>query len=80
MQGLKPRPGKAQVFVYPECSEGHVVADVIRLDKGHTEGLEPVATWNRGLGPTWYPIALAVLAIPQCSAGGRLYVMRSHER
>jgi hypothetical protein len=39
-----------------------------------------VATWNRGLGPTWYPIALAVLAIPQCWAGGRLYVIRSHER
>ena len=39
-----------------------------------------VATWNRGLGPRWYPIALAVLAIPQCWAGGRLYVMPSHER
>jgi hypothetical protein len=39
-----------------------------------------VATWNRGLGPRWYPIALAVLAIPQCLVGGRLYVMRSHER
>src|SRR5436309_571821 len=36
-----------------------------------------VATWNRGLGPRWYPIALAVLAIPQCWVGGRLYVMRS---
>jgi hypothetical protein len=32
-----------------------------------------VATWNKGLGPNWYPIALAVLAIPQCWAGGRLY-------
>lgn len=39
-----------------------------------------VATWNRGLGPRWYPIALAVLAIPQCWAGGRLYVMRSDKR
>jgi len=39
-----------------------------------------VATWNRGLGPRWYPIALAVLAIPQCWVGGRLYVMRSHAR
>jgi hypothetical protein len=36
-----------------------------------------VATWNRGLGPRWYPIALAVLAIPQCWVGGRLYLMRS---
>ena len=32
-----------------------------------------VATWNRGLGPHWYPIALAVLAIPQSWVGGRLY-------
>ena len=39
-----------------------------------------VATWNRGLGPRWYPIALAVLAITQCWVGGRLYVMRSRER
>jgi hypothetical protein len=31
------------------------------------------ATWNLGLGPRWYPIALAVLAIPQCWLGGRLY-------
>jgi hypothetical protein len=39
-----------------------------------------VATWNRGLGPALYPIALAVLAIPQCWAGGRLYVARSGMR
>ena len=31
------------------------------------------ATWGKGLGPNWYPIALVVLAIPQCWAGGRLY-------
>jgi hypothetical protein len=36
-----------------------------------------VATWNLGLGPRWYPIALAVLAIPQCWAGGKIYQMRS---
>jgi hypothetical protein len=34
------------------------------------------ATWNRGLGPRWYPIALVVLAIPQCWVGGRLYEAR----
>jgi hypothetical protein len=41
-----------------------------------------VATWNRGLGPRWYPIALVVLAIPQSWLGGRLYARRSgrHER
>jgi hypothetical protein len=42
--GRKPRPGRAEVFEYPECNGGHVVADVIRLDKGHTEGLEPNVT------------------------------------
>ena len=36
-----------------------------------------VATWNLGLGPRWYPIALAVLAIPQCWAGGRIYELQS---
>ena len=42
--GLKARPGKAEVFVYPNCKDGRVVADVMRLDKGHTEGLEPKVT------------------------------------
>jgi hypothetical protein len=36
-----------------------------------------VATWNLGLAPKWYPISLAVLAIPQCWAGGRLHEIRS---
>ncbi|TMQ56480.1 MAG: hypothetical protein E6K72_05060 [Candidatus Eisenbacteria bacterium] len=35
-----------------------------------------VATWNLGLGPRWYPIALAVLAIPQCWLGGKIHEMR----
>lgn len=35
------------------------------------------ATWNKGLAPMWYPIALVVLAIPQCWAGGRLYELLS---
>jgi hypothetical protein len=34
-------------------------------------------SWNAGLGPRWYPIALVVLAIPQCWAGGKLYETRS---
>ncbi|MBI1765004.1 MAG: alpha/beta hydrolase [Acidobacteria bacterium] len=42
--GLLPAPGKAQVSVFPDCKEGRVVADVVRLDKGHTEGLEPKIT------------------------------------
>ena len=36
-----------------------------------------VATWNLELGPRWYPIALVVLAIPQCWVGGKLYEMQS---
>jgi len=39
--GLEPRPGRARVYVYPDTRGGWLVADVIRLDKGHTEGLEP---------------------------------------
>ena len=39
-----------------------------------------VATWNLGLGPRWYPIALAALAIPQCWAGGRIYEIQSGRR
>jgi hypothetical protein len=39
-----------------------------------------VVTWNLGLGSRWYPIALAVLAIPQCWAGGRIYEMQSGTR
>jgi hypothetical protein len=42
--GLLPAPGKAQAFVFPDCKDGRVVADVVRLDKGHTEGLEPKVT------------------------------------
>ncbi|MDP3736905.1 MAG: alpha/beta hydrolase [Hyphomonadaceae bacterium] len=42
--GLKPRPGTAEVMVYPGCKGGKLVADVVRKDKGHTEGLEPNVT------------------------------------
>jgi pimeloyl-ACP methyl ester carboxylesterase len=40
--GREPRGGTAEVYVHPGGS--HVVADVVRLDKGHTEGLEPNIT------------------------------------
>src|ERR1700687_4897815 len=42
--GLLPAPGKAQVYLYPDCKDGRVVADVVRLGEGHTEGLEPKVT------------------------------------
>lgn len=39
--GREPRGGTANVWVYPDARDGRVIADVVRLDKGHTEGLEP---------------------------------------
>ncbi len=42
--GLLPAPGKAQIYAYSDCKDGMVVADVMRVDKGHTEGLEPKIT------------------------------------
>jgi hypothetical protein len=42
--GHLPRPGTAEVFEYPHCKDGRVVADVVRMGKGHTEGLEPHVT------------------------------------
>lgn len=42
--GGKARPGSARIYTYPRCQEGRVVADIVRLDKGHTEGLEPHIT------------------------------------
>jgi len=42
--GLPAAPGKAMVYMYPGCKDGRVVADVVRIEKGHTEGLEPKVT------------------------------------
>jgi hypothetical protein len=42
--GREARPGTAQVYEYPGCKDGRLVADVLRMDKGHTEGLEPKVT------------------------------------
>jgi hypothetical protein len=42
--GLLPRPGTAEVYVFENARDGRVIADVVRLDKGHTEGLEPNIT------------------------------------
>jgi hypothetical protein len=35
-----------------------------------------VATWNKNLGPHWYPIALVVLALPTAWIGGKLRLMQ----
>jgi hypothetical protein len=42
--GLFPRPGTAQVSVFRDARDGRVIADVVRLDKGQTEGFEPRIT------------------------------------
>jgi len=31
-----------------------------------------IGTWNLGMGPHWYPIAIAVLGLPECWLGGML--------
>jgi pimeloyl-ACP methyl ester carboxylesterase len=42
--GRYPRSGRAEVYTFPACKGARVVADVVRLQKGHTEGLEPNVT------------------------------------
>lgn len=42
--GHYPKSGRALVYVFPHCRDGRVVADVVRLQKGHTEGYEPNVT------------------------------------
>ena len=42
--GRGPAPGTAQVYAFPNAKDDRVIADVVRLDKGHTEGLEPQIT------------------------------------
>lgn len=42
--GFLPRHGTAKIWDYPGCADGRIVADITRLDKGHTEGLEPNIT------------------------------------
>ena len=41
--GLLPAPGTAEVL-YADCAGERIVADAVRLEKGHTEGLEPAIT------------------------------------
>lgn len=42
--GREARPGTAEIYVFPNARGDRVIADVVRLDKGHTEGLEPRIT------------------------------------
>jgi hypothetical protein len=36
-----------------------------------------VTTWNSGLGPHWYPLALIVVAMPTAWLGGKLRPMQA---
>ena len=42
--GHYPKSGRALVYVFPHCRDGRVVADIVRIAKGHTEGYEPNIT------------------------------------
>jgi hypothetical protein len=42
--------------------------------------LGAVATWNKGLGPHWYPVALVVLALPPAWLGGWIRVAQLKAR
>jgi len=33
-------------------------------------------TWGKDMGPAWFPVSLAVLAIPLCWVGGVVYLRR----
>jgi pimeloyl-ACP methyl ester carboxylesterase len=42
--GHYPKSGRALVYQFPSCKDGRVVADVVKIAKGHTEGYEPNIT------------------------------------
>ena len=42
--GTVAAAGHGAGYLYPDARDGRVIADVVRLDKGHTEGLEPKVT------------------------------------
>lgn len=42
--GRVPRSGRAKIYQFPNCDDGRVVADIVKLKKGHTEGYEPNVT------------------------------------
>jgi len=42
--GHYPKSGRALIYQFPHCRDGRVIADVVRMQKGHTEGYEPNIT------------------------------------
>lgn len=39
-----------------------------------------IVTWNKDLGPRWYPVAHFVLALPETWVGGWIYTRRAARR
>jgi hypothetical protein len=68
----------AGAFLTAKLSPGQPMRDAIVLGcVGTVLGtLGVVQTWNMDLGPRWYAVSLAVLAIPQCWFGGWLFLRR----
>jgi hypothetical protein len=66
--------GIAGAYLTARLSPGRPMRDALVLGcVGTVLGVMGVVmTWNMGLGPRWYPISLAVVAIPQCWFGGWL--------
>ena len=42
--GHYPKSGRALVYQFPNCKDGRVIADIVKMQKGHTEGYEPNVT------------------------------------
>lgn len=66
--------GVAGAYLTARLSPGRPMRDVLVLGcVGTVLGVMGVVmTWDMDLGPRWYAISLAVVAIPQCWFGGWL--------
>ncbi len=63
--------GYVTVRLAPNKPMRHVMILAILGTLGGLLGL--ISTWDKNLGPVWYPIALTVLAYPSVWFGGTLY-------
>ncbi len=71
--------GIAGAYLAAKLSPGRPMRDALILGLvGTALGTAgAVMTWDLNMGPHWYAVSLAVLAIPQCWFGGWLYTRRS---
>ena len=69
----------AGAYLTAKLSPGQPMRDAIVLGcVGTVLGiLGVVQSWDLDLGPRWYAISLAVLALPQCWFGGWLFLRRN---